>query len=117
MICPKVKFISASYSPENSWLWCRIPLISLASLELCDFAKAAAHTPPTPEWFSLYTKIDTHRRSLLSWGHHQKLDILRTFSSEGKEELIDDYMAEGPSLGWAPKIQNGDTKAPEERKV
>lgn len=84
MKCPKVKFISASYSPENSWLWCRIPLISLPSLEPCDLAKAAAHTPPAPEWVNVYIKIDTRRRSLCSWAHHQKLDVLRTFSGEGK---------------------------------
>ena len=42
--CPKVKFISASNSPEYSWLQCQIPLISPPSLEFCDLARAAAHT-------------------------------------------------------------------------
>ena len=60
--CPKVKFIGVSNSPENSWLQCRIPLISSPRLEPCNLAKAAAHPPPP----NLYTKIDTCRRSLLS---------------------------------------------------
>ena len=31
---------------------------------------------------------------VLSWVHHQKLDLLRTLSNKGKEELVDDYMVE-----------------------
>lgn len=106
MKCPKVKFISVSHSPENSWLWCRIPLISLPSLEPCDVAKAAVHTPISPRVGQSYTKADTRRRLLPSWGRRQELDVLGTLSSEGKEELREDYMAEGPSLGGAPQIQN-----------
>lgn len=102
--CPKVNFISVSNSAENSWLWCWISLIFLPSCKPCNSAKAAAHTPPNPEWFNLCTKIDVSGYSLLSCSHHWKLD-LKTVSSVGKDTCIDCYVEEWQNLAGSLKTK------------